>query len=90
MAITFTLNDEAVNDQTSGLQTGDNIDDPFTDTDVAYSALPQAFRDYLEDTLLLNPTFPTDVGVATKTNSVTVDSTTSLTDITFTDGAGGP
>ena len=41
--------------------------------------------------LLLDPTFPTDVGVATKTNSVTVDATggTSLTGITFTDGAGG-
>lgn len=72
MAITFILNDEAVNDQTTGLQTGDNIDDAFTDTDVAYSTLPASFRTYLETTLGLNSAFPTNVGVATKTNSVTV------------------
>jgi hypothetical protein len=56
MAISFILNDEAVNDQTTGLQTGDNIDDVFTDTDVAYASLPAAFRTYLETTL--SSTFP--------------------------------
>ena len=90
MAITFILNDEAVNDQTTALQIGDS-GDGFTDTDVAYASLPAAFRTYLEITLGLSRTFPTDVGVATKTNSVTVDATggSSLTGITFTDSAGG-
>ena len=90
MAINFILNDEAVNDQTTGLQSGD-IDDGFADTDVAYASLPAVFRTYLETTLGLSSTFPTDVGVATKTNSVTVDATggSSLTGITFTDSAGG-
>ena len=32
MAITFILNDEAVNDQTTGLQTDDNVDDVFLTT----------------------------------------------------------
>src|SRR5262245_5604888 len=90
MAISFILNDEAVNDQTTDLQTDDS-GDGFTDTDVAYSSLPAAFRTYLETTLGLNSTFPTNVGVATKTNSVTVNATggSSLTGIKFTDGAGG-
>ncbi|WP_342242064.1 DUF5801 repeats-in-toxin domain-containing protein [Inquilinus sp. OTU3971] len=89
MTITFILNDEAVNDQTTGLQTGDS-GDGFIDTDVAYSSLSASFRTYLETTLGLNPTFPTSVGVATKTNSVTVNASTgSLTDIRFTDGSGG-
>ncbi|RJT41254.1 hypothetical protein D3227_05440 [Mesorhizobium waimense] len=91
MAITFTLNGQAVNDQTTGLQTGDNIDDAFTDTDVAYSSLPASVRTYLEATLGLNSAFPTSVGVATKTNSVTVNATagSQLTGTTFTDGSGG-
>ncbi|AZN98371.1 hypothetical protein EJ066_15015 [Mesorhizobium sp. M9A.F.Ca.ET.002.03.1.2] len=91
MAITFILNDEAVNDQTTGLQTGDNIDDAFTDTDVAYSSLPASFRTYLETTLGLSSAFPTSVGVATKTNSVTVNATagSQLVGTTFTDGSGG-
>ncbi|TIO32533.1 hypothetical protein, partial [Mesorhizobium sp.] len=91
MAITFILNDEAVNDQTTGLQTGDNVDDAFTDTDVAYSTLPASFRTYLETTLGLNSAFPTSVGVAIKTNSVTVNATagSQLVGTTFTDGSGG-
>ncbi|WP_210333994.1 DUF5801 repeats-in-toxin domain-containing protein, partial [Mesorhizobium sangaii] len=91
MTITFILNDEAVNDQTTGLQTGDNVDDAFTDTDVAYSALPASFRTYLESTLGLNSAFPTSIGVATKTNSVTVNATagSQLVGTTFTDGNGG-
>ena len=88
MAITFTLNDEAVNDQTSGLQIGDS-DDGFTDTDVAYSSLPAAFRTFLETTLGLSSTFPTNVGVATKTNSVTVNASGQISGINFTDGNGG-
>jgi hypothetical protein len=90
MTISFILNDEAVNDQTTGLQTGDGLDG-FTDTDVAYSSLPAAFRTFLETTLLLPSTFPTDVGVATKTNSVTVNASagSELTGIVFTDGSGG-
>ena len=90
MAITFILNDEAVNDQSTGLQTGDS-GDGFTDTDVAYSSLPASFRTYLETTLGLSSTFPTNVGVATKTNSVTVNATagSKLVGITFTDGSGG-
>jgi hypothetical protein len=90
MAITFILNDKAVNDQTTGLQTGDS-DDGFTDTDVAYSSLPAAFRTYLETTLGLSTTFPTNVSVATKTNSVTVNASASgqLTNVKFTDGSGG-
>ncbi|WP_287375626.1 hypothetical protein [Mesorhizobium sp.] len=91
MAINFILNDKAVNDQTTGLQTGDNIDDAFTDTDVAYSTLPASFRTYLETTLQLSSAFPTSVGVATKTNSVTVNATagSQLVGTTFTDGSGG-
>lgn len=91
MTISFILNDEAVNDQTTGLQTGDNVDDAFTDTDVAYSALPASFRTYLESTLGLNSAFPTSIGVATKTNSVTVNATagSQLVGTTFTDGNGG-
>ncbi|CAN7634698.1 DUF5801 repeats-in-toxin domain-containing protein [Pararhizobium sp. LjRoot238] len=90
MAITFILNDEAVNDQTTGLQIGDSTDG-FTDTDVAYSSLPASIRTYLETDLLLSPTFPTSVGVATKTNSVTVNASagSQLTDLKFTDGSGG-
>jgi hypothetical protein len=91
MAITFILNDKAVNDQTTTLQTGDS-GDGFTDTDVAYSSLPAAFRTYLETTLGLPSTFPTSIGVATKTNSVTVNSSAGgqLTDtIKFTDSNGG-
>ena len=90
MAIIFTLNDEAVNDQTLGFDTGDS-GDGFTDTDVAYTDLPDPFRTYLETTLGLNSTFPTNVGVATKTNSVTVEASggTTLTGITFTDEFGG-
>ena len=91
MAITFILNDEAVNDQTTGLQTADGADG-FIDTDVAYSSLPAAFRTYLETTLGLSNTFPTSVGVATKANSVTVNATlgSQLVGTTFTDGSGGP
>ncbi|MFD1985786.1 beta strand repeat-containing protein [Mesorhizobium newzealandense] len=91
MTISFILNAQAVNDQTTGLQTGDNIDDAFTDTDVAYSTLPASFRTYLESTLGLNSAFPTSVGVATKTNSVTVNATagSQLVGTTFTDGSGG-
>jgi hypothetical protein len=91
MAITFILNDKAVNDQTTTLQTGDS-GDGFTDTDVAYSSLPAAFRTYLETTLGLPSTFPTSIGVATKTNSVTVNASAGgqLTDtIKFTDSNGG-
>jgi hypothetical protein len=90
MAISFILNDEAVNDQTIGLQ-GDDSADGFADTDVAYASLPAAFRTYLETMLGLNSTFPTSVGVATKTDSVTVNATggSTLTSIQFTDGAGG-
>ncbi|AZO08050.1 MULTISPECIES: DUF5801 repeats-in-toxin domain-containing protein [unclassified Mesorhizobium] len=90
MAITFILNDEAVNDQTAGLQTADGADG-FTDTDVAYTSLSAAFRTYLETTLGLNPAFPTNVGVATKTNSVTVNATSGsqLAGTTFTDSNGG-
>ncbi|MFB9985882.1 DUF5801 repeats-in-toxin domain-containing protein, partial [Mesorhizobium kowhaii] len=91
MTISFILNDEAVNDQTTGLQTGDNIDDAFTDTDVAYLSLPATFRTYLESTLGLNSAFPTSIGVATKTNSVTVNATagSQLVGTTFTDINGG-
>ncbi|MEO5325994.1 DUF5801 repeats-in-toxin domain-containing protein [Mesorhizobium sp. CC13] len=90
MTISFILNDEAVNDQTTGLQTGDS-GDGFTDTDVAYSSLPAAFRTYLETTLGLTSTFPTSVGVATKANSVTVNATAGaqITGVKFTDSAGG-
>uniref|UniRef100_UPI0018DE885D hypothetical protein n=1 Tax=Mesorhizobium sp. WSM3224 TaxID=1040986 RepID=UPI0018DE885D len=90
MTISFILNDEAVNDQTADLQTGDS-GDGFTDTDVAYSSLPASFRTYLETTLGLNSAFPTNVGVATKTNSVTVNATagSQLAGTTFTDGSGG-
>jgi hypothetical protein len=91
MAITFILNDEAVNDQTTGTQTGDS-GDLFTDTDVAYSSLPAAFQTYLETTLGLDSTFPTSVDVATKTNSVTVNASAGgqLTGtIKFTDASGG-
>ncbi|RUX33581.1 hypothetical protein EOA23_06190 [Mesorhizobium sp. M2A.F.Ca.ET.042.01.1.1] len=91
MTISFILNDQAVNDQTTGLQTGDNIDDAFTDTDVAYSSLPAGFRTYLETTLGLSSAFPTSIGVATKTNSVTVNATagSQLAGTTFTDTNGG-
>ena len=90
MAITFTLHDKAVNDQTSGLDIGDS-GDGFTDTDVAYSSLPAAFQTYLQTTLGLNSTFPTSIGAATMTNTVTVNATagSSITGIKFTDGAGG-
>ena len=54
MAITFMLNDEAVNDQTTALQIGDG-GDGFTDTDVAYASLPAAFQDYLEDVAPAGP-----------------------------------
>ena len=89
MSITFTLNDEAVNDQTAGQQTGDS-GDGFTDTDVAYSSLPTAFQNYLTG-LGLSPTFPTNVYVATKTDSVTVDATagSQLAGTSFTDSSGG-
>ena len=43
MAITFILNDEAVNDQTTGLQINDSADG-FTDTDVA-GRVPDLPRD---------------------------------------------
>ncbi|PBC06778.1 hypothetical protein, partial [Mesorhizobium sp. WSM3859] len=91
MTISFILNAQAVNDQTNGLQTGDNIDDVFTDTDVAYSSLPATFRTYLETTLGLSNAFPTSIGVATKANSVTVNATagSQLAGTTFTDGSGG-
>lgn len=90
MTISFILNDPAVNDQTTGQQTDDS-GDGFTDTDVAYSSLPAAFQTYLETTLGLNSTFPTNVYVATKTNSVTVNATagSQLSGTTFTDGNGG-
>lgn len=90
MAILFTLHDPVVNDQSLGLQTGDS-GDGYTDTDVAYSTLPAAFKTYLETTLGLNNAFPTSIGVGTKTNSVTVNASAngSLTDIVFTDGGGG-
>ncbi|WFP74121.1 DUF5801 repeats-in-toxin domain-containing protein [Mesorhizobium sp. WSM4906] len=90
MTISFILNGQAVNDQTADLQTGDS-GDGFTDTDVAYSSLPLSFRNYLEQVLLLSPTFPTNVGVATKTNSVTVNATggSQLAGTTFTDTNGG-
>ncbi|MEJ6782183.1 beta strand repeat-containing protein [Aminobacter sp. Piv2-1] len=90
MTISFILNDEAVNDQTTGLQTGDS-GDGFTDTDVTYASLPAAFRTYLETTLGLTSTFPTGVGVATKANSVTVNATAGaqITGVKFTDSAGG-
>ncbi|RWM10023.1 DUF5801 repeats-in-toxin domain-containing protein [Mesorhizobium sp.] len=90
MTISFILNDPAVNDQTAGPQTDDS-GDGFTDTDVAYSTLPLAFRTYLETTLGLPSTFPTNVYVATKTNSVTVNATagSQLSGTTFTDSTGG-
>lgn len=90
MTISFILNDEAVNDQTTGLQTGDS-GDGFTDTDVTYASLPASFRTYLETTLGLTSTFPTSVGVATKANSVTVNATAGaqITGVKFTDSAGG-
>jgi hypothetical protein len=64
MPITFTFHDEAVNDQTAQLQTGDSADG-FTDTDVAYSSPPASFQTYLETTPGLSSAFPTNVGVAT-------------------------
>jgi hypothetical protein len=90
MAITFILNDEVVNDQTAGQQTDDS-GDGFTDTDVAYSTLPASFRTYLETTLGLNSTFPTNVYVGTQTNSVTVnaDAGSQLSGTSFTDSTGG-
>jgi hypothetical protein len=90
MTITFILNDEAVNDQTAGQQIDDS-GDGFTDTDVAYSTLPASFRTYLETTLGLNSTFPTNVYVGTKTNSVTVnaDAGSQLSGTSFTDNTGG-
>ncbi|TIV22458.1 MAG: hypothetical protein E5W02_08365, partial [Mesorhizobium sp.] len=90
MTISFILNDKAVNDQSAGQQTGDS-GDGFTDTDVAYSSLPASFQSYLETTLGLNSTFPTNVYVATKTNSVTVNATagSQLAGTTFTDTNGG-
>lgn len=90
MTISFILNNPAVNDQTAGQQTDDS-GDGFTDTDVAYSSLPLAFRTYLETTLGLPSTFPTNVYVATQTNSVTVNATagSQLSGTTFTDGNGG-
>lgn len=89
MTITFILNDEAVNDQTAGQQIGDS-GDGFTDTDVAYSSLPPAFQTYLTG-LGLSPTFPTNVYVATKTDSVTVNATagSQLAGTSFTDISGG-
>ncbi|TIV71002.1 MAG: hypothetical protein E5V89_12065 [Mesorhizobium sp.] len=90
MTISFILNDEAVNDQTAGQQTGDS-GDGFTDTDVLYSSLPPSFRTYLESTLGLNNAFPTNVYVATQTNSVTVNASagSQLSGTTFTDSTGG-
>ncbi|WP_292390458.1 hypothetical protein [Mesorhizobium sp.] len=90
MTISFILNNPVVNDQTAGQQTGDS-GDGFTDTDVAYSTLPAAFRTYLETTLGLSSTFPTNVYVGTQTNSVTVNATagSQLAGTTFTDSTGG-
>jgi hypothetical protein len=59
MAITVTLKDEAVNDQTAQPQTSDNSDHGLTDTDVVYSPLPATSQTYLETTLGLNSTLST-------------------------------
>ncbi|WP_086993837.1 hypothetical protein [Rhizobium sullae] len=60
MAITFILNEETVNDQTTGLPTA-NSDHGFTDTDVAYSSPAGFVRTYLDTSLGLSLTFPTSV-----------------------------
>ncbi|AZO48682.1 MAG: hypothetical protein EOS58_12755 [Mesorhizobium sp.] len=58
MSITSILDDEAVNDRKTALQTGDNVDDALTDTDVADSSQPASFRTCVETNLGLNSALP--------------------------------